>query len=163
MQKCSALYDSPSLLYFLLMNNSFHINMGVKSMPLLAASKLVSDIFHITGVNDNGKPTMRCSRCEGFEDKERGKGFVLLSVATTKAKEHIAVYCPGILPNENSCDANLRHTLLINLPRGILSTISKAGLAMRKCYLLCVSFYHIVIFLTTALTTCCLSIYSLER
>ena len=107
--------------------------MGVKSMSLHAASKLVSEIFHITGVNDNGKPTMRCSRCEGFEDKERGKGFVLLSVASTKAKEHIAVYCPGILPSENSSDANLRHTLLINLPRGILSTISKAGLAMRKC------------------------------
>ena len=67
-------------------------------MSLHAAWKLVFDMFHITGVNDNGKPAMRCSRCEGFEDKELGKGFVFLFVATTKAKEHIVVYCPGIFP-----------------------------------------------------------------
>ncbi len=62
----------------------------------------------------------------------RGKGFVLLSSATTKAKEHIVVYCPGLNPKEDSFDANLRHTLLVNLPKGILSTIKKAGLALRK-------------------------------
>jgi hypothetical protein len=62
--------------------------------------------------------------------------YVLLSFATTKAKEHIVVYCPGILSNENSSDANPRHTLVINLPRGVLSTISKVGLALRKLYLL---------------------------
>ena len=82
-------------------------------MSLQAASKKVVDgIFHITGMNDIGKHTMRCSRCEGFEGKERGKVFVLLYVATTKAKEHIVVYCPGILLNENSSDASLRHTLI---------------------------------------------------
>jgi hypothetical protein len=72
-----------------------------------------------------------------FNDKTRGKGFALFSFATTKAKEHIVVYCPGINTKENSFDANLRHTLLVNLPKGVLSTINKAGLALRKFHCVC--------------------------
>ncbi len=100
-------------------------------MSLEAASKTVAQIFNIIGNNENGKQTMRCSRCEGFDVKTRGKGFALLSFATTKAREHIAVYCPGINTKEDSFDASLRHTLLVHLPKGVLSTINKAGLALR--------------------------------
>ncbi len=56
----------------------------------------------------------------------------IMSTAITKAKEHLVVYCPGILPNGNICDANLRHTLLINLSQKAGSTKSKQGIAMRK-------------------------------
>jgi hypothetical protein len=67
----------------------------------------------------------------------RGKGFALLSFATTKAKEHIVVYCPGINPKGNSFDAILRHNLPVNLPKVALSTINKAGLEMRKIHCVC--------------------------
>ncbi len=111
-----------------------------KSFALDIASKQVAQIFNITDTNINGKPVMRCSRCEEFSEKDRGKGFLLLSTAITKAKEHIAVYCPGISPKDNICDANLRHTLLINLSLKAVSTMSKQGIAMRKlpnlaCYI----------------------------
>jgi hypothetical protein len=93
---------------------------------------------------------MRCSRCEGLEDKKRGKGYALLSVATTKAKEHLDVFCPGLNPKADNFDANLRHILLVNMPKGVLSTISKVGLALRKfdCVCMIVHFF----FLTTILT-----------
>ena len=103
-----------------------------KSMAIDAASKQVALIFNITDTNSNGKPVMRCSRCEEFSEKDRGKGFLLLSTAITKAKEHIVVYCPGIVPKDSISDANLRHTLLINLSPKALSTMSKQGIAMRK-------------------------------
>ena len=82
--------------------------------------------------------------------KKRGKGFALLSGATTKAKEHLVVYCPGLRAEGDSFDAKLRHTLLVNLPKGLLSTINKAGLALRKfdCVCMIVSFF---LFLTTVL------------
>jgi len=107
-------------------------NMVIKSMKLDAAWKQVAAIFSITDTNDNGKPVIRCSRCEGFLEKERGKGFVLLSTATSKAREHIAVYCPGIVPKESNADAELRHTLLINMTEKQISSMSKMGVALRK-------------------------------
>jgi hypothetical protein len=106
--------------------------MVVKSVSLDSAWKKVAQIFDINDTNNNGKPVMRCSRCEGFAEKDRGKGFVVLSTATTKAREHIAVYCPGILPKENIADANLRHTLLITMTEKQVSSMSKQGIALRK-------------------------------
>ena len=75
-----------------------------KSIAIYIASKQVAQIFNITDTNNNGKPVMRCSRCEEFAKRDRGKGFLLLSTAITKAKEHIVVYCPGIRPNESISD-----------------------------------------------------------
>ncbi len=46
-----------------------HKNMVIKSMKLDAAWKQVATIFSITDTNDNGKPVIRCSRCEGFPEK----------------------------------------------------------------------------------------------
>jgi hypothetical protein len=106
--------------------------MGVKSLSLDSACKQVAQIFRINDKNNNGKPVIRCSRCEGFVEKDRGKGFVVLSTATSKAREHIVVYCPGILPKENISDANLRHTLLINMSENQVSSMSKHGMALRK-------------------------------
>ncbi len=65
--------------------------MGVKNMLLQHVYKEVAKIFSIPGTNDNGKPILRCSRCEEFLEKERGKSFQVLTGATTKMKEHIAV------------------------------------------------------------------------
>ncbi len=101
-------------------------------MALDAASKHVAQNFNITDTNNNGKPVMRCSKCEEFSEKDRGKGFLLLSTAITKAKEHIVVYCPGIVPKDDVSDANLMHTLLINLSLKAVSTMSKQGIAMRN-------------------------------
>ena len=109
----------------------------VKCMSLEEASKADAEIFQIIGTNENGKRTMRCSRCEGLEDKKRGKGYVLLPAATTKAKEHLVVYCPGLNPKADYFDANFRHTLLVKLPKGVLSNISKARLALRKFACVC--------------------------
>jgi hypothetical protein len=106
-------------------------------MSLEEASKADAEIFQIIGTSENGKQTMRCSRCEGLEDKKRGKGYALLCAATTKAKEHLDVYCPELNPKADNFDANLRHTLLVNLPKGVLSTISKVGLALRKFDCIC--------------------------
>ncbi len=77
---------------------SSYINMIVKakSIAIDLASKHVAEIFNITDTNNNGKPVMRCSRCERFAERDRGKGFLLMSTAITKAKEHIVAYCPGI-------------------------------------------------------------------
>ena len=128
----------------------------VKCMSLEAASKTVAQIFNIIGNNENGKQTMRCSRCEGFDVKTRGKGFALLSFATTKAGERIAVYCPGINTKEDSFDASLRHTLLVNLPKGVLSTIKKVGLALPRFHCVC------MIVSTTVPTCLFLGIFLLE-
>ena len=88
--------------------------MGVKSLSLDSACKQVAQIFHINEKNNSEKLVIRCSRCEGFVEKDRGKGFVvLMSTATSKARENIVVYCHRILPKENISNANLKHTLLI--------------------------------------------------
>jgi hypothetical protein len=57
-----------------------------KSIAIDIASKQVAKIFNITDTNNNGNPVMRCSRCEEFAERDRGKRFVLLSTAITKAK-----------------------------------------------------------------------------
>ncbi len=106
--------------------------MVIKSIPLQKAQRDVADIFSITGLNENGKPIMRCSRCEGMAEKDRGKSFQLLTTAVTKAKEHIAVYCPEVRPSESVYDASLRHTLLIHMSEKQVACMSKAGQALRK-------------------------------
>ncbi len=40
--------------------------MVVESVSLDSTWKLVAQIFDINYKNNNGKPVMRCSRCEGF-------------------------------------------------------------------------------------------------
>ena len=57
---------------------------------------------------------------------------MILSTTTSKAREHIVVYCSGILPKENISDANLRHTLLITMTEKQVSSMSKQGIALRK-------------------------------
>ncbi len=106
--------------------------MVVKSVRFYSTQKKVAQIFDINDNNNNGRPVMSCSRCEGFAEKDRGKGFVVLSTATTKAREHIAVYCQGILHKENIVDANLKHTSLITMTKEQVSSMSKQGIALRK-------------------------------
>jgi hypothetical protein len=103
-----------------------------KGMAILTAVKQVADIFNITDITENGKHVIRCSRCEGFPEKDRGKSFQVYATATTKAKEHIAIYCPEITNSTSSSDASLRHTLLINMPEKTVLSFSKVGQAMRK-------------------------------
>jgi hypothetical protein len=107
----------------------------VKAMPALMAQSEVAAIFSIKGVNDKGKPVMRCSKCEGHPEISRGKSFQLLPGAITKAKEHVAIYCPEIRPEINSGDANLRHTLLINMSAKHVLSMSKKAQYMRKLLL----------------------------
>ena len=125
--------------------------MIVKAKGKDKASKEVAQILNISDTNNNGKPVLRCSRCEEFVERNRGKGFLLMSTAITKAKEHIVLYCPGNLPNESLCDANLRHYLLINLSQKVVSTMSKQGIAMRKLtnlagYCSIVFFYPVIVY-----------------
>jgi hypothetical protein len=114
-------------------------------MSLEVAYKSFAEIFHMIGTNETGREIMRCLRCEGLEDKKQGRGFVLLSFVTTKAKEHIGVYCPGLNPIVDRLETNLRHTLLVSLPKGVISTINKVGLVLRKidyvCMIDCFSFF----------------------
>ena len=99
----------------------------VKAIPALMAQSEVAAIFFVNGVNNKGKPVIRCSRCEGLSDLSRGKSFQLLHEAIRKAKENVAIYCPEIRPEINSGDANLRHTLLINMSaKHVLSMSKKA-------------------------------------
>ena len=70
-----------------------------------AAKKAHDDVVQIFHLRDkrNGKDIMRCSRCEDMRDeKGRGKHFQVNLNGVTKAKEHIAVYCPGLRPEVNS-------------------------------------------------------------
>jgi hypothetical protein len=106
-------------------------------MSLASTSKTIAEKFYIIGTNEKGKQIMRCLRCAGFGDKTRGKGFPPLSFATPKGKDHIAVYCPGINPKEDNFDVNLRQTLLVNLPKGVLSAINNARLSLRKIHCVC--------------------------
>ena len=105
--------------------------MRVNNISLQHAIKEVAQIFSILGTNDNGKSILRCSRCEGLPEKERGKSFQVLPMATTKMKEHIAVYCPSINPATSTSNATLRHTLLINLPEKQVLSLSKYGQIQR--------------------------------
>jgi hypothetical protein len=77
---------------------------------------------------------MRCSRCEGYTEKDRGRSFQVYNTAITNAKEHIAVYCPDFPLSPSTCDQNLRHTLLINMTEKHASTLSKFGQMMYKFF-----------------------------
>jgi hypothetical protein len=99
----------------------------MKSMPLQHANSMIGKIFSITGTNENGRKIIRCSRCEGFPQKERGKSFQVLTGATTKMKEHIAASCPCISSSTDSFDETLRHTLLVYMPEKQVSSLSKYG------------------------------------
>ena len=96
------------------------------SIPAKQAHADVVDIFHIRDKR-NGKDVMRCSRCDGVAEKGRGKNFQVNLNCITKAKEHVAVYCPEIRPTVNSSDAKLRHTLLINMTEKQVQSLSSAG------------------------------------
>jgi hypothetical protein len=105
-----------------------------KAIPLQKAHNEVAEIFSVIDVSDNGKLDIRCSRCEGLTEKERGKSFQLVFGAITKDKEHIAIYCPEIRPLVNIGDANLHHTLLINMTAKHVSSMSKHAQALRKLF-----------------------------
>ena len=75
---------------------------------------------------------MRCSRCEGVSESLRGKSYQVMVGSITKAKEHIAIYCPEIRPEVNAGDANLRHTLLINMSAKHVASMSKKAQSLRK-------------------------------
>jgi hypothetical protein len=107
--------------------------MVVISICLLKAQKDVANIFCIKDITDKGKQVMRCSRCEGYTEKERGRSFQVYTTAVTKAKEHIAAYCPDFALSQSTCDQNLRHTLLINMTEKHAATLSNAGKMMCKC------------------------------
>ena len=106
--------------------------MHSKAIPLLLAQSQVVEIFSISDVNENGKHVMRCSRCEGVAELLRGKIYQLVAGSITKAKEHIAIYCPEIRPEVNASDANLRHTLLISLSAKHVASMSKKAQPLRK-------------------------------
>jgi hypothetical protein len=108
--------------------------MHSKAIPLLLAQSQVAGIFSINDVNENGKPVMRCSRCdEGVAKVLWGKTFQLLAGSITKAKEHIAIYCSKFRPEVNASDANLRHTLLISMStKHVASMTSKKTQSLRK-------------------------------
>jgi len=53
--------------------------MHSKAIPLLLAQSHVDEIFFISDVNENGKPGMQCSRCEGVADLLRGKSYQLVA------------------------------------------------------------------------------------
>jgi hypothetical protein len=112
----------------------------VYSISLRKANADVANIFSIKEVNESGKHLMRCSRCEGYAEKSRGRSFQVYTTAITKAKEHIAVYCPDFLSSKSTTDESLRHTLLINMTDKHASTLSRAGQIMRK-------FFHCVCFI----------------
>ncbi len=104
----------------------------VKAIPALMTQSEVAATFSVNGVNIKGKPVMRCSRCEGLPDSSPGKSFQLLPKAITKAKKHVAIYYPEVRPEINSGDANLRHTLLINMSAKHVLSLSKKAQYMRK-------------------------------
>ena len=101
-----------------------------QAIPTQSAHNQVAAIFSIRDVAENGKPVMKCSRCEGLPYEDRGKSFQLLPGAITKAKEHIAVNCPDVAKSTSEFDQNLRHTLLINMLEKHLSTMNKSGQLM---------------------------------
>jgi len=103
-----------------------------QAIPTQFAHNQVAPIFSIRDVAENGKSIMRCSRCEGLPEEDRGKSFQLVPGAITKAKEHIAVCCSEIRPGVSSADANLRHTLLINMSGKHVASMSKKAQVLRK-------------------------------
>jgi hypothetical protein len=113
----------------------------VYSTSLRKANVDVANIFSIKEVNENGKHVMRCSRCEGYAEKDRGRSFQVYTTAITKAKEHIAVYCPDFFKSKSTADESLRHTLLINMTDKHASTLSKAGQIMRKFFVYVLDFH----------------------
>ncbi len=102
----------------------------INSIPLQQAQRDVQKIFCITKVNEKGKSLMRCSRCEVYAEKDRGRSFQCYAAAFTKAKEHIAVYCPDVAKSTSEFDQNCRHTLLISMSEKHVSTMNKSGQLM---------------------------------
>ena len=93
------------------------------------AFNLAKDMFSTRGER-NGKETMICSRCSHLPPEQRGTDWQLQLAGTTKAKVHLAVYCNGLDPANNSEDDDLRHTLLISLSES--SMTSKKAMAACK-------------------------------
>ena len=77
------------------------------------ASRQAKEIFSKKGKNEKGTAIMMCTRCEHIKEKDRGSFWSVMDpTGFTKAKEHLAVHCPGIRPALYSDDWNLRHVLL---------------------------------------------------
>ena len=102
-----------------------------------AAKQAHQDVVNIFHVRDrrNGKDVMRCSRCEGVNEKGRGKNFQVNLNCITKAKEHVAIYCPEIRPEVISADAKLRHTLFISMSEKQVQALSGHGKILRESLL----------------------------
>jgi len=52
--------------------------------------------------------------------------------AITKTKKHIAIHCPEIRSEINNADANLRHTLPMNMSAKHVASMSKHAHLLRK-------------------------------
>ncbi len=76
----------------------------------------VKDIFSVR-LTRNGKETMVCSRCFELQEQQRGRDWQLVLTGVTKAKEHVAVYCPGMKAATYSEDARLCHSLLLDMQK----------------------------------------------
>ena len=71
-----------------------------------------------------------CTRCDHIPVKDRGTFYKVHATGITKAKEHLAVHCPGIRPDVNSEDAAFRHALLLGISEKYKLKVSKKGQAM---------------------------------
>lgn len=96
-----------------------------------SAHKQAVQIFNNPVTSENGKPFIMCTRCDHIPAvQDRGTYYRVHATGITKAKEHLAVHCPGIRPDVNSEDAAFRHALLLGISEKYKRDMSKKGQAM---------------------------------
>ena len=71
-------YRTREVLYYSIIHHSFMGTVHFKAIPLLLAQRQVAEILSISDVNENGKPVMRSSRCEGVAELLGGKRYQLV-------------------------------------------------------------------------------------